>query len=111
MKLLFDENLSHKLCARLQDAFPGAGQVQRLGLANADDLAIWEYAKTHDLIIVSHDVGFANLSSVRGHPPKVIWLRCGNQPTSVIGQLLRSQVVTIEQFAQDPTLGCLELVR
>jgi hypothetical protein len=44
MKLLFDENLSFKLCARLSDLFPGSRQVQLVGLAEADDAAIWRYA-------------------------------------------------------------------
>jgi predicted nuclease of predicted toxin-antitoxin system len=33
MKLLFDQNLSYKLCGRLADLFPDSQQVRRLGLA------------------------------------------------------------------------------
>ena len=40
MKLLFDQNLSFKLCAQLADLFPGSDQVRRLGLEQADDSAI-----------------------------------------------------------------------
>jgi predicted nuclease of predicted toxin-antitoxin system len=35
MKLLFDQNLSFKLCARLTDLFPGSNQVRLLGLDQA----------------------------------------------------------------------------
>lgn len=41
MKLLFDQNLSFKLCQRLTDLFPGSSQVRLLGLAEADDQAVW----------------------------------------------------------------------
>ena len=45
MKLLFDQNLSFKLSQRLADLFPGSSQVQLLGLAEADDQALWHYAQ------------------------------------------------------------------
>ena len=37
MKLLFDQNLSFKLCRQLADIFPDSSQVRLLGLAEADD--------------------------------------------------------------------------
>lgn len=41
MKLLFDQNLSFKLCGRLADLFPGSSHVRLLELHQADDRAIW----------------------------------------------------------------------
>ena len=38
MKLLLDENLSHRLVPRLQTAYPGSSQVTLVGLGSADDL-------------------------------------------------------------------------
>ena len=35
MKLLFDQNLSFKLCSQLADLFPGSSQVQLLNLSQA----------------------------------------------------------------------------
>ncbi len=37
MKLLFDQNLSFKLCERLADLFPDSSQARLAGLAEADD--------------------------------------------------------------------------
>jgi predicted nuclease of predicted toxin-antitoxin system len=37
MKLLFDQNLSFKLCRQLADAFPDSAQVCLAGLAEAED--------------------------------------------------------------------------
>lgn len=44
MKLLFDQNISFKLCRSLADLFPGSSQVRLAGLAQADDRAVWNYA-------------------------------------------------------------------
>ena len=40
MKLLFDQNLSFKLCALLADLFPGSKSVRELGLDKSDDLVV-----------------------------------------------------------------------
>ena len=41
MKLLFDQNLSFKLCSVLDDLFPGSGHVRLLGLAESDDVVVF----------------------------------------------------------------------
>ncbi len=46
MKLLFDQNLSFKLAARLADIFAGSDQVRNCGLDQASDAVIWEHAKS-----------------------------------------------------------------
>jgi predicted nuclease of predicted toxin-antitoxin system len=43
-----------------------------------------------------------------GSPPKVIWLRCGNQPTRVIEKLLRDHLEAIAGFELS-SAACLEL--
>jgi hypothetical protein len=53
MKLLFDENLSHKLVWRLADLFPESVHVRDVGLKDADDVQVWEYAQANELVIVS----------------------------------------------------------
>jgi predicted nuclease of predicted toxin-antitoxin system len=45
MKLLFDQNLSHKLARRLADLFPNSTHVREVGLKEAEDPEVWEYAK------------------------------------------------------------------
>jgi len=42
VRLLFDENLSFKLCQQLYDLFPASSHVRLVGLARADDRAIWD---------------------------------------------------------------------
>lgn len=109
MKLLFDQNLSFKLCDALGGIFPGSSQVRLLGLAEADDHTIWQHAKANAFVLVTQDSDFAEMAALYGHPPKVIWLRCGNQPTQAIEQRLRNHAPHIMAFEQDPNANCLEL--
>ena len=44
MKLLFDENVSHKLVAILAGEFPGSTHVREIGLRAAEDGQIWDHA-------------------------------------------------------------------
>jgi len=108
MKLLFDENLSFKLCRLLGDLFPGSDQVRLVGLAEANDPEVWRYAGENGFVLVSLDADFAERAALRGSPPKVIWLRCGNQPTETIEKLLRDHVEAITAFGQDAA-ACLEI--
>lgn len=109
MKLLFDQNLSYRLCSRLADLFPDSTHVQLHGLDQADDSEVREFALRLDHVIVTLDADFADMATVLGHPPKVIWLRCGNQPTAFIESLLRSQAAAIQQFGGDPDAAYLEV--
>ncbi|HEY3412247.1 MAG TPA: DUF5615 family PIN-like protein [Armatimonadota bacterium] len=109
MKLLFDQNLSCKLCSRLADVYPGSDQVRSLGLGEADDRAVWEFAKSNGLTIGSQDSDFADMAALYGSPAKVIWLRCGNQPTDADCKLIRDQARAIADFELEKTAACLEI--
>ena len=110
MKLLFDQNLSFKLCPPLADLFPGSSQVRLLGLAQADDSVVWQHAKANAFVLVTQDSDFADMTALYGPPPKVIWLRGGNQPTHAIETLLRDHAQAIAAFEQDTTATCLEIL-
>jgi predicted nuclease of predicted toxin-antitoxin system len=109
MKLLFDQNLSFKLCERLADLFPGSNQVRRLNLDRADDQTIWQFAKANGFTIVSLDSDFADMAALFGPPPKFIWLRCGNQTNAVIEKLFRDHAEAIIAFEHDANAACWEV--
>lgn len=88
MKLLFDENLSHRLVRLLADLFPESVHVRDIGLKSADDLLVWSYAEENDLMIVSKDSDMHDRSFLFGYPPKVIWIRLGNCSTNDVEQIL-----------------------
>lgn len=108
MKLLFDENLSFRLCRQLNDLFPGSSLVRLLGLERADDRAIWDCAKTNGYVLVTLDAEFVEMAALLGPPPKVIRLRCGNQATATIEALLRDHAGLMADFERDEH-GCLEI--
>lgn len=89
MKLLFDQNLSPSLPRRLADIYPESIHVRAVGLRDASDGDIWEYAKVERFAIVSKDSDFQQRSLLYGGPPKFIWLRVGNCPVSRIESILR----------------------
>jgi predicted nuclease of predicted toxin-antitoxin system len=70
VRLLFDENLSRKLVQKLADLFPGSSHAATEALIESPDAAVWEYAKTHGLTIVTADADFYELRPPSGHRPK-----------------------------------------
>lgn len=98
MKLLLDENLSDQIIPQIRDLYSNSAHVKTLALTNTDDVVIWEYAKANDFVIVSKDSDFHQRSFLYGHPPKFIYLRMGNCPTSKIVQSLRDNFDIINQF-------------
>ncbi|MEH2172326.1 DUF5615 family PIN-like protein [Nostoc sp.] len=109
MKLLLDENLSDRIISRIVDLYPDSVHVKTLGLINTDDVIIWEYAKIHDFVIASKDSDFHQRSLLYGHPPKFIYLRIGNSPTSKIVQILRDNFAIISRFVNSEVESILVL--
>lgn len=108
MKLLFDQNLSFRLCEQLADLFPESTHVRLVNLEKADDRELWGYAAANGYTIVSLDADFAEMAALLGPPPKVIWLRSGNQPTATTENLLRAHANAIASFEGDAA-ACLEI--
>lgn len=107
MKLLFDENLPPRLARTLSDAFPASAHVGELGLQTSHDLAIWDYARVNGYSIVSKDSDHYDLAILRGHPPKVIWVRLGNCTTRQIEACLLANTPVILDFLAHPTDSAL----
>jgi predicted nuclease of predicted toxin-antitoxin system len=110
VKLLFDQNLSHKLPVWLADIFPESNHVRAVGLERASDEVIWNHAKTYGFAIVTQDADYAERSRLFGAPPKVIWLRCGNTTPRNIERLIRAGAPAIEELGRDPDATVLELL-
>ena len=55
-------------------------------------------------IIVTKDSDFQELSILRGEPPKVIWLKCGNKPKLYIADLLIQNKDRIEEVIQEHSI-------
>ncbi|AHM59090.1 hypothetical protein D770_04115 [Flammeovirgaceae bacterium 311] len=111
MTLLFDQNISPKIVKHLEDTFTGAQQVRHLGLEDASDIEIFEYAKRNGYAIVTFDSDFVDLNVLKGFPPKIIWLRTGNLTTKSIVELINKNVVPIRNFLQSEEAQILEIIK
>ncbi len=109
MKLLLDENLSDRIIFRIIDLYPNSAHVKSKALTNTDDSVIWDYAKDNDYVIVSKDSDFHQRSILYGHPPKFIYLRIGNSPTSKIVNILRDNFDIISEFGNSKVESILVL--
>lgn len=109
MKLLLDENLSRRLIPFLQADFPDSTQVALLGLEKTTDREIWQFAKNNDYVIVTKDSDFHELSILYGAPPKIIWLKTGNQSkASTLNALISSRDTIAKAFAEEGK-ACVEI--
>lgn len=112
MKILFDQNISFRVLRLIEDSFPGCAQVRMVNLENATDWHTWSYAKENNYAIATFDSDFSDISSLYGHPPKIIWLRRGNLNSRMIAQLFVKKQELVRDFLDDEKfadLSCLEL--
>lgn len=109
MKLLLDENLSRRIIPLIEKSFPESTQIIYAGLESANDKAVWEYARDNNFIVVTQDSDFHEMSILYGQPPKIIWLKCGNQTKQQMAEILINNHSAIEQFDNDSELCCLEV--
>ncbi len=111
MRLLLDQNLSHRIKAPLAGVYSDVAHVRDFALERAEDTSVWDFAKANGFVIVSKDSDFHQRSLVFGHPPKVIWLRLGNCSTSEIEGVLRQHEAAVAVFLADATASLLTLSR
>lgn len=109
MKLLFDHNISPRLCELLSDLYPGSTHVFRVNMDREDDSVVWSYAGANGFTIVSKDSDFHQLAFVKGPPPKVIWIQLGNCSTQAIIDLLSRHHGAILEFERDEVAAFLAL--
>jgi len=109
LKLLFDQNLSHRLIEFIRKAFPDTIHVKDIGLDSASDTVIWEFAKKEGFTIISKDSDFHQRSFLFGHPPKVIWIQKGNCSTNEISKIILDNISHIHDFEENPDSSFLIL--
>jgi predicted nuclease of predicted toxin-antitoxin system len=60
LKLLLDQNLSHRLLNAVHSLCPESRHVREFGLDRASDDEIWQYAAAHDFCVVTQDTDFSS---------------------------------------------------
>ncbi len=112
MKLLFDQNISYRIISKIKINFPDAVQVKQLGIENYSDIEIWEFAKKNEYTIVTFDSDFFDFANIKGHPPKIIWLRLGNTKTDFLAEIINKRHSIISDFILSEgysEIACLEI--
>jgi predicted nuclease of predicted toxin-antitoxin system len=110
MKLLFDQNISHRIIKLLSSDFEGSTTVKYENLINYSDKAIWDFAKKSNFTIVTQDADFNDLNLLNGFPPKIIWLRTGNLKTEELATILKNHSIENMEFENNPNYGCFEIL-
>ena len=111
MKLLFDQNISPAIVRQIVSDFPDSKQVRHVGLEDASDVMIFDYAKSQGYAVVTFDADFVDLNVVRGIPLKIIWLKTGNLTTKSISELLRNNLLVIRDFLESDEEEILEIIK
>ena len=109
-RILIDNNLSHKLTDSLKSLGFEAIHVKAVGLQEASDNEIWQYATANNYHILTKDSDFSYIVALRGFSPKVIQLDIGNKSTNAIAELLERNSATIFKFLDDSETGLLVLM-
>ena len=108
-KLLFDNNISHRVIARIEDIFPQSSHVMLENIDNASDQKVWIFARSHGYTVVTKDSDFNDMAIHKGIPPKIIWIKIGNCKVADIEKLLRKHQDTIKNFIDDDINAILEI--
>jgi predicted nuclease of predicted toxin-antitoxin system len=110
MKLLLDENISRRVVPFIQESYPESSQVALVGLENTDDKVIRQYAIANDFVIVTKDADFYDMTVLYGQPPKIVWLKMGNQSKAATIKTLLDQQQAIEQALIINNHACIEIL-
>ena len=84
MRFLVDAQLPPVLARFLEEQGYEARGVRELGLRDADDTAIWNFAEHDGWIVVTKDEDFPERSLNRPNAPQIVWLRIGNSTKRVL---------------------------
>ncbi len=100
MRFLVDAQLPPALAQWLRKAGHEAQAVREIGLRDADDTTIWNYARQNDCVIVTKDEDFARRTQVTTGKPDVVWLRIGNTSNAALRAWLVPQTPKIINLLQ-----------
>jgi predicted nuclease of predicted toxin-antitoxin system len=98
--ILIDENLPSTL--RLPTSL-SIEHVTSLG-RGVTDTRIWEYAREHDLVIVTKDADFFEKALFFSTPPRIVWVRHGNMRRRELEARLASAWPVIERLLSNHSL-------
>ena len=78
MKFLVDNQLPAALARFLASRGVECEHVLDIGLAEASDTEIWNYASGNNCVVISKDEDFLYLANTPGAKAQFVWIRFGN---------------------------------
>jgi predicted nuclease of predicted toxin-antitoxin system len=78
MRFVVDAQLPPSLARLIAASGHQADHVEDVGLRDADDSPIWDFAMRHGAVIVTKDEDFPHRLGQSGSGPVTVWLRIGN---------------------------------
>lgn len=102
MKLIVDMNLSPKWVAGLIEAGFDAAHWSSIGAPNDPDVAIMDYARQHDYVVLTNDLDFSAILAVtHARKPSVVQVRADDLRFASIGaQVIRALTQMANELAQ-----------
>lgn len=79
-------------------------------MREANDIDIWTFARDHGFTLITKDSDFNALVTLRGSPPRVIWIRRPNCSTKEIETLLQQSIPLLQAFENQSSDGLLILL-
>lgn len=108
MKLLIDQNISHRIIDSISDIYPDSIHLTELSLQKYSDLEVWEYALANKFIILTSDPETCNQNVISKNAPLIICIQSEVVTTNKVEWTLRVNQETIEQFVKgDGVSNCL----
>lgn len=106
MKIWVDAHISPGVAAWINETFNyEAKSLRGLGLRDADDFEIFEKAKTANAVLITKDSDFVDILELKGSPPKVLLLRCGNTTNKRLREIFGAHLIEVmKRFKEGETL-------
>ena len=114
-ELFYDEAyripyLSLGLVSSLRETYPDSDHVFNVDFAEGSNRVVWEFVLSRQFTIVTKDGDFADLITLLGFPPRVIWIRRGNCSADETEELLRTNLESIRSQHASQESGLLVIL-
>lgn len=100
MRFVVDAQLPPALARLLTASGHPSKHVADLGLRDADDSPIWQYAMENQAILITKDEDFPHRLRQGGSAPVILWLRIGNTSRRALLQWFEPLLPQIEKMIE-----------
>jgi predicted nuclease of predicted toxin-antitoxin system len=97
VNFLVDNQLPAALSRFLSSRGHVSQHVLDISMDEAGDLPLWEFAKAHELIVVSKDEDFFHLVHRPGETGRLLWVRLGNCRNEPLLATFETQLPDVER--------------